>query len=60
MKENNEVDIKKDTMTLFRSVDIARARCYDIKKLLSYEMTITPHCLVEYGFLRSSDTKSKL
>ena len=54
------VDKKKDTMTLLRTVDIARARCYDIKKLLSYELTSIPHFLTEDGFLRSAKTKSDL
>ena len=34
-------DIKKESMILLRSVDVARARAYDVKTLLSHEIAST-------------------
>lgn len=53
-------DLNKESMVLLRSVDIARARCYDVKTLLSYEITSTSFFLSKNGFLRPASNKSDL
>ena len=45
-------------MDLLRIVDIARARCYNINVLLSYEVTSTSFFLTKDGFLRAASNKS--
>ena len=54
-------DKKKETMAMLRTVDIARSRCYDVKLLLSYELTTTSYFLMDDdGYMRSSKSKSEL
>ena len=46
---------------MLRTVDIARSRCYDVKMLLSYELTTTSYFLMDDdGYMRSSKSKSEL
>ena len=53
-------DKKKECMNLLRYVDIARARRYDIKYLLSFEITITSFFLTKENYLRPAENKSDL
>ena len=43
-------DIKKESMILLRSMDVARARAYDVKTLLSYETASTSFFLTKDGY----------
>ena len=54
------IDKKKETMDLLRIVDIARARCFSIDVLLSFEVTNTSLFLVKDNFLREASNKSDL
>ena len=41
MKKVVKADIKEETIAAGRSIDYARARMYDIRKLLTYELAST-------------------
>ena len=47
-------------MILLRSVDVARARAYDVKTLLSYEIASTSFILTKDGYLRPASNNSDL
>ena len=53
-------DIKKESMILLRSVDVARARAYDVKTLLFYEIASTSFFLTEEKYVRPASNKSDL
>ena len=53
-------DIKIESMILLRSMDVARARAYDVKILLSYERASTSFFLTEDRYLQSTSNKSDL
>lgn len=57
--KSKEVNVDKETAHALRLIDIARCRGYDIKHLLSYELTCTSLFLTRNGFLSKSD-KSQL
>ena len=42
MKNVVKADIKEETIAAGRSIDYTRARSYDIRKLLTYELASTP------------------
>ena len=56
-EKQSSVD-KRECMDLLRIADIAKARCYNIKVLLSYEVTSTAFFLTKDGFLRAASNKS--
>ena len=53
-------DIKKESMILLRSVDVARARAYVVKILLSCEIASTSFFLTNDGYLRPASNMSDL
>ena len=53
-------DTKKESMILLKSVDVAHARAYDVKTLLSYEIGSTSFFLTKDGYLRPASNKSDL
>ena len=59
-KEPPKIDLGAEKLTLVRTVDVARAQGYDIRKLLSSsEITSTSFFLMKDGFMRKSG-KSEL
>ena len=52
--------IKKESMILLRSVDVAHATAYDVKTLLSYEIASTFFFLTKDRYLRPASNKSDL
>ena len=58
-KDKENIDLAAEKANLARTVDIARVQGYDIKELLSYEITSTSFYLTKDGFLKKPD-KSEL
>ena len=54
-----KVDLQAETLALVRVVDVARGQGYDVKELLSYEITSSSFFPTKEGFMRKAD-KSEL
>ena len=49
IKQQPKVDLAAEKLTMVRTVDVARAQGYDVKKLLSYEVTSTSFFLMRFS-----------
>ena len=54
-----KLDLAVEKLTTVRTLDVARAQGYDVKKLLSYEVTSISFFLMKEGFMRKAG-KSEL
>ena len=58
-KDQKNVDLKAETLTLVRAIDVARVHGYDMKELLCYEIVSSSFFLTKGQYLRKAD-KSEL
>ena len=54
-EDEPKVDLQAETLALVRVVDVARGQGYDVKELLSDEITSSSFFLTKEGFMRKAD-----